>query len=50
MFIYAHQEKLDVDKIMEKKPKSSDLDLKKIGMIVAAIVIALLVFTRMGGH
>lgn len=41
---------MDVDKIMDKKPKSSDLDLKKIGMIIGAIVIIFIVVTSMGGR
>lgn len=39
-----------MDKIMDKKPKSSDLDLKKIGMIIGAVVIVFLVVTSMGGR
>lgn len=49
-FIWANQEKMDVDKIMEKKPKSSDLDLKKIGMIIGAIIVIFIVVTSMGGR
>lgn len=41
---------MDVDKIMDKKPKNSDLDLKKIGMIIGAVVIVFLVVTSMGGR
>ena len=49
-FIWANHEKIDVDKIMEKKPKSSDLDLKKIGMIIGAIIVIFIVVTSMGGR
>lgn len=45
-YIWASQEKLDVDKVMEKKPKASDIDIKKLAMIIGG---AILVFIIAGG-
>ena len=46
-YIWATQEKLDVDKVMEKKPKTSDIDFKKLAMIIGGAILVFIIASGM---